>query len=113
MFFPGSIIGRPVADLAGLFWQGKVFDLSGKTLVNKVLGFKAIKAQVFYGTSLFDEKEAIIIDYGDTSLIAGPVRDEIRQIAPGLYLGRAYVRTWIGAFLAVNFALDFRQSTED
>lgn len=109
MFFPGTLLGKWTTRLASVFWQGKVFDLDGKALVNKVLGFNAIKAQVFFGKSWYDGHESIIIDYADTSLLAFAIRDEIREIAPKLYLGRAYVRTPFGPVLGVNFALDFRQ----
>jgi hypothetical protein len=109
MFFPGTVLNNATAQLASYVWQGKVFDLDGKFLVNRILGFKAIRAKVFYGTSWYDGKESIIIDYKDTSLLAFLIRDEIREIEPGLYLGRAYVRTLLGPVLGVNFALEFKK----
>lgn len=111
VFFPGSIINEPSQLLAALFWQGKVFDTSEGVLVNKVFGFRAIKAEVYMGESLLDGGESIIIDYSDTSMMFQKVRDEIRQVGPNLYLGRAYVRTLIGDFMAVNFILEFPEST--
>jgi hypothetical protein len=107
VFFPGSILNEPTQLLAALAWQGKVFDTEDGILVNKVFGFRAIKAEVYYGDSIFDGKQSIIIDYSQTSLVAHLVRDEIRMVAPGLYLGRAYIRTWLGDFMAVNFILNF------
>jgi hypothetical protein len=107
IFFPGSVLSVPTTVLASLLWQGKVFDRDNGVLLNRVFGFQAIKAQVFTGPSLFDGEEAIIVDYQDTSLLFGPVRDEIRQVGENLYLGRAYIRTLFGAFFGVNFALDF------
>lgn len=78
-------------------WQGKVFkpnkgDPSRSTLRNKLtmLGFEAIVAQVYKDKSLFDGKECIVLDYSDTSTVAGWIRDELRQIQPDLYLGKVY-----------------------
>jgi hypothetical protein len=43
------------------------------------------------------------LDYSDTSIIAQWIRDEIRQIEPGLYLGKVY---WEKKRL-IDFALKF------
>lgn len=107
VFFPGSLINVPAQYLASIFWQGKVFDTEDGVLVNKVFGFKAIKAELYFGESLFDGGDSIIIDYANTSILAHPIRDEIREVSPGVYLGRAYARTWIGDFMVVNFILNF------
>ena len=107
VFFPGSIINSPTQILAGLIWQGKVFDTTDGVLVNKVFGFDAIKAEIFYGPSLFDGQNAIIIDYRNTSILANRIRDEIRQVGPNLYLGRAYLRGIFFDYMVVNFILDF------
>ena len=113
IFFAGSLLTDPAAILASLIWQGKVFDRDNGVLLNKVFGFNLIKAKVFYGESLLDGKESIIIDYHHTSTIAKPVRDEIRLVGPDLYLGRAYIQTWIGDYMAVNFALDFADAKQE
>jgi hypothetical protein len=111
IMFPGTILEAPASLAAALIWQGKVFDVTPGstqgTLINKVFGFRAINADVFVGPSWFDGKPAIIIDYKDTSLLVPFVRDEIREVAPGIYLGRVYIRTLVGDFLGLNFALDF------
>lgn len=109
VFFAGTQLAQPLTRIAALFWQGKVFDANEGILLNKVVGFNAIKAKVFFGKSLFDGKKSIIIDYRDTSIVAGRVRDEIRELSDGLYLGRAYYRTPLfGPIMVVNFILDFR-----
>ena len=73
-------------------WQGKVFDREKGELKNKIgpLGLKAIRAQVYKEPSWFDGKETIVLDYSDTSLVAQWVRDEIREVAPHLYLGLVF-----------------------
>lgn len=108
IFFPGSIANELATRVASHVWQGKIFSLTDKILVNKIFGFRAIRARVFKGESWFDGKESTIIDYHNTSLLASPIRDEIRSIGPGLYLGRAYLRTSTRPIFGVNFALDFR-----
>lgn len=109
VFFADSPFNSLTQQLAALVWQGKVFDTDSGILVNKVFGFRAIKAEVFYGKSLMDGKESIIIDYGRTSILAHAIRDEIRQVGADLYLGRAYYRGLLGNYMVVNFILDFAQ----
>lgn len=99
------------AWLAGLLWQGKVFEMKdGKNvLVNKVLGFKAIRAKVFHGKGWFDDNQSIILDYKDTSLVAHFFVDEMRLVAPDIYLGRFYKRTPFGKIHLANFVLSFEK----
>jgi hypothetical protein len=90
-------------------WQGKVFTRSpdGKdaTLQNRIgpAGTELIVARVYYTASWLDQKECIILDYSKTSLFARKIRDEIRLVAPGLYLGKV----WWGKTRLVDFALEF------
>jgi len=70
-------------------WQGKVVDPGGRSLVNRItpLRLRAIRAAVYPGASWVDGADCIVIDYSKTSLVARGVRDEIRLVAPRLYLG--------------------------
>src|ERR1051325_6491969 len=88
-----------------LFWQGHVFDAKNGTVINRITPFsiRAVKGLLKPGKSLFDQKDCITIDYTTTSLIARPVRDEIRLVAPGLYLGRVYVRNKSVGYFAATF----------
>jgi hypothetical protein len=104
---PGTAGSEKIAELINIFgWQGKVFDAKAGLLRNHILaiGLKAIIARVYKGPSLLDGKECIVLDYSDTSLVASHVRDEIRQIEPGFYLGKVY---WDKGRL-IDFSLDFR-----
>src|SRR5580704_1981987 len=90
---PGTIFGQEIAGVINIFtWKGKTFDAAHGTLTNRILAFglNAIVAQVYKAASLFDGKECIVLDYSKTSLVAEHVRDEIRQIGPGMYLGLVY-----------------------
>jgi hypothetical protein len=103
---PGTKLSDLVARFVRHFaWQGKVFDPDRGELRNEVtpFGIKAVAAKVYKGSSWFDENECIILDYSRTSLIAHWVRDEIRAVAPGLYLGIAY----LDRIKVANFALSF------
>ena len=105
---PGTQISGAVAELINIFaWQGKVFDAKAGLLRNHILplGIKAIIAKVYKGPSLLDNKECIVLDYSETSLVASHIRDEIRMIEPGFYLGKVY---WDKGRL-IDFALDFRK----
>jgi hypothetical protein len=80
-------------------------------------------AKLYCGQSLLDgRRESIIIDYAFTDEIPGyrpmpdslagrdgfKIRDEIRMVRPGLYLGRAY----IDRAFALNFVLYNKEVAE-
>ena len=103
---PGTELTGVAAQLIHLFtWQGKVFDAKRGLLRNKILplGHKAIVAKVYKDKSWFDKNECIVLDYSKTSLLAKWIRDEIREVAPGIYLGIVY---W-GKKKLIHFALKF------
>lgn len=103
---PGTSFSDEIAAIINFFaWQGKVFDARHGFLRNHILplGLKAIVAKVYKGESWLDTKECIVLDYSDTSLLASRVRDEIRMIEPGIYLGKVY---W-GERRLIDFALEF------
>ncbi len=103
---PGTMFSSNIARFVSFFaWQGKVFDGKKGVLKNKILpfGLNAILAKVYKGPSWLDGKECIVLDYSDTSIVAQWIRDEIREIEPGLYLGKVY---WDKTRL-IDFALKF------
>jgi hypothetical protein len=103
---PGTAYSANIARFISNFaWQGKVFDAKKGVLRNKILplGLNAIIAKVYKGESWLDGKECIVLDYSDTSLLAHWIRDEIREISPGVYLGKVY---W-GKQRLIDFALEF------
>jgi hypothetical protein len=90
---PDTEFAEVAAKLAHLLaWRGKVFDAERGVLRNRVTPFDlhAIVATVYRGESWFDQKECIVLDYSETSLIAHWIRDEIREVADGLYLGLVF-----------------------
>jgi hypothetical protein len=103
---PGTKYSMPIAQVINHFgWQGKVFDAEKGLLKNRLLafGFEAIVAKVYKTPSWLDNKECIVLDYSETSLLAHYIRDEIRLIGPGFYLGKVY---WAKDRL-IDFCLKF------
>ncbi len=103
---PGTTYSGDIAKILNHFaWQGKTFDAAKGQLKNRILpfGLNAIIARIYKEPSWLDGKECIVLDYSDTSLVAQWIRDEIRQIGPGLYLGKVY---WNKKRL-IDFALKF------
>ncbi len=119
IILPGSVT---VTNFAFNFWEGKRFttDANGKTtLVNKLAGdwIQDVSAEVVRipeGLS-GDGKPSILLNYAASNRVAArAIRDEIRMVAPGIYLGRANleqpVALWniLGRYRFVTwFALGF------
>ena len=103
---PGTQLEETAAKFVHFFaWQGKVFDAKAGELRNRILpiGVYAIVAKVYKDKSWYDGKECIVLDYSHTSLLAHWIRDEIRQVGDGIYLGIVY---W-GKKKLIDFALKF------
>ena len=106
IMFPGTLLARVLAQLIFWFiWRGKVFDSEKSELRNKIspLGILAIRAKVYADNSWLDGQPTIVLDYSRTSFVAGKIRDEIRQIGPGMYAGKV----WWGKRRILDFALRF------
>lgn len=111
----GSSLAKCFAGLARCFaWQGKVFDIFAPPdrgiLINKVTPFSLtfMVAKVYKDASWMDGKETIVIDYSKTSFFARKIRDEIREVEPGVYLGKV----WLGKTRILDFALVSRERKE-
>ena len=113
---PGTAVSDTIARFVHLFsWKGKVFtpdpvDPQRATLKNRLLllGTKAIIAQVYRSESWLDGKECIVLDYSQTSVVAQWIRDEIREVSPGVYLGVVYWgKEKPDAHKLIHFALKF------
>lgn len=104
---PGSGFGAFTRDFFKGLWEGKTFDRAAGTLTNRTAFGKTGSAKVYRGASRVDGKPCIVFDYSKSdNLLARAVYDEVRQAAPGLYLGIAYLKVprfhkWI------YFALQF------
>ena len=90
LLFPGTPACGPLAPLVHLVvWQGKETEPSGRSLQNLIgaLRTRTIRALLSHDRSWVDDEECVLIDYSRTSFVARMVRDEVRLVAPGLYLG--------------------------
>jgi hypothetical protein len=94
----GPLTGIAASLLRAFIWRGKIFtrtaDAASGMVVNKVtpLALRGVPGQVYIGTSWIDAKDTIVIDYSRTSFIAKNIRDEIREVSPGVYLGKFWWR---------------------
>jgi hypothetical protein len=112
----GTVISHPGTEFAEIAakvvhliaWQGKVFDPEKGELLNEIspLHLDRIRAKVYNDKSWFDGNECIVLDYSKTSVVAHWIRDEIRLVSPGVYLGIVY---WDKTRI-LNFSLEFPQS---
>ena len=104
----GGLTSRLAAGLSyALAWRGKIVDARRARLKNILtpLEIRAIEAVVYKQDSWYDGHPCIVLDYSKTSLAARQIRDEIREIAPGVFLGLVF---W-GRHHVLDFALDFTQ----
>lgn len=106
IFWPGSAAEPFVEALVqSVAWKGKVVSARDRQLKNRIspLGVPAIAADVYTDRSWFDGGDCIVLDYSKRSFVAKWVRDEIRRVAPGLYLGLVY----LGRTRLIYFTLQF------
>jgi hypothetical protein len=87
-------------------WRGKIFDPCCASMINQWRGLRAIRARVYEGESWLDGKPSIILDYQGTSLVWRNVRDEIREVCPGVWLGVMYHRDCPCPKFGTFFALE-------
>lgn len=93
-----------------LVWRGKIFESTHRIVRTQLFGFKVLPrlfpAKVYCGQSLLDgRRESLILDYAFSNDLPGyhpmidsfmgpqwfQVRDEVRMVRPGFYLGRVYM----------------------
>jgi hypothetical protein len=105
---PGSKLTVPISKVIRLLWQGKVVS-NDDMMVNRVFGMRAVHARVYVGESWLDGKPSVIMDYAGTSKLFPNIRDEVREISPGLYLGLTHKRTDSGPEVKAFFTLENRK----
>jgi hypothetical protein len=105
---PGTRRTRALSRGARFMWQGKVFEPGQTSAVNRFFGVRVVRGQVYQGPSWLDGQPSLVLDYSQTSRVYANNRDEIRQVAPGLFLGLMYDRTTAPPGLVMYFALESR-----
>lgn len=120
------VLRNRIEDLAALKKAGLVTGEPKKLSVNGKETWLLFPAKLYCGQSLMDvRRESVIIDYFFTDEISGyqekpdflagrrglRVRDEIRMVRPGFYLGRAYLDRVFGlSFTLYNKEVAERES---
>ena len=112
LFVPGTEVAAPFDRAAGkAIWQGKDFRPATRDLKNLVTPFavRAIRAEVYEQDSWYDQRPCIVLDYSKSSRLFGWIRDEIREVAPGVFLGLVWGvgRAFGGRRRILRFALTF------
>jgi hypothetical protein len=108
----GTRWSGPLARMVAVAWRGKVFSPERGQLDNLLTPWSrpAITATVYVGESWLDGEPCIVLDYSRTSIVARWIRDEIREVAPGQYLGIVFLRR---RRLPVRFTLRFATVAPD
>jgi hypothetical protein len=103
---------RAFASSDAFPWRGKSFTRKSEHRgdgINRVIRdrWTLYRFETFIGKSLAGDFDAVQLDYdlADNPFFIRPIRDEIREIGPGLYLGQAYWQTAREAHLVLYFAL--------
>lgn len=111
LVFPGSLADRIVGGLIRLLvWRGKMFRSEGtgtylKNLISP-LSMELFRAEVYEDDSWFDDGRAIVLDYSKSSFLVRMIRDEIRSVGEGMYLGQVF----LGKKRVILFMLEFPPS---
>lgn len=95
LIWPGKPGARVLAGLIRLLlWQGKDFDEAGRELSNRItpLRLRYIRAKTYIDVSWLDHRECFVFDYSESSRPVRAIRDELREIDPGTYLGHMFWR---------------------
>lgn len=115
-YTPGRVLPNPgkrnndsVSRLIqATIWQGKFFDPDGM-MTNKQFGVRTNRGYVFTAPSILDDKPAHFIDYSDSWRVWQPYVDELREVAPGIYLGITWRNERGCLKFLTYFALDARK----
>ncbi len=103
---------RSFAGSKGFPWRGKTFsprsELGGEG-INRVFSdrFRLFRFETFIAPSRAGDFDALQLDYdlrGNPPVIRS-IKDEIRELEPGLWLGQAWLKTRTREILWLYFAL--------
>jgi hypothetical protein len=111
---PAQIV-RSLASSDRFPWRGKSFHAlsadSGEG-INRVVSdrWKVFRFTTFVGPSRAGAFDAVQLDYDHASnpFFIRAIKDEIRELRPGLYLGQAWLQTGDNTTLVLYFGLQSR-----
>ena len=110
---PLAALPRALARQGFFPWRGKSFTPRGEDRgegINRVLldRFHIFRFETFIGRSRAGDFDAVQLDYDIPSnpFFIRAIKDELRELRPGLYLGQAYVQIRGASHLALYFGLE-------
>jgi hypothetical protein len=83
---------RAKARLTNAVWRGKAFADDGSFVNRWAGGVKAIGSHYTIAPSWADGRPAVVMEYPAGTPVFANTHDELREVAPGLYLGALYDR---------------------
>ena len=103
---------RAFAGSKAFPWRGKSFNPKGEISgegINRVLSdrLRLFRFETFIGPSKAGDFDALQLDYDlpTNPPVIRSIKDEIRELEPGLWLGQAYLKTRTRNILWLYFAL--------
>jgi len=113
---PVAAAVRALASSNRFPWRGKSFRPLGETRgegINRVLSdrIRLYPFQTSIGPSRAGDFDAVQLDYDlpQNPFFIRPIKDEIRELRPGLYLGQAHLQLGSGPRLVLYFGLERRR----
>jgi hypothetical protein len=91
--------------MTNTLWRGKTAAEDGSFVNHWIGGVDVIDSRYVVGPSWIDGKPAMLFEYPPGTPICGNMHDELREVAPGLYIGPLYDRCPVPklrGFLAVQ-----------
>ena len=83
---------RAKRGLQNAAWRGKELADDGSFVNRWAGGVRAIGSRYVIGPSWADGRPAVVMEYPPGTPLFANTRDELREVAPGLYLGPLYDR---------------------
>lgn len=103
---PDKFAHKLRSETIGLVWKGKNIYTKDAIMLNQVGKKQMVAASISNEESWLDGKPSVIFDYASGPKWAQNARDEVREIAPGLYLGIMYFRDCPCPKMGMFFALE-------
>jgi hypothetical protein len=93
LYADDALFPRVKARLQGGVWKGKQFHGDGTFTNRWVGGVRAGTVGTAVEPSWLDGQPVLAAQYSPRALVFRNVRDELRQVGPGVWLGRSYDTT--------------------
>lgn len=87
LYLTDDKLPRIKVRLANSLWRGKTAEPDGAFVNRWIGGVNRIDSHYVVGPSWIDGRPAIIMEYAPDTKLFWNMHDELREIAPGLYMG--------------------------